>query len=400
MSNTANRANLEDLSSLVLAAQELLSAKFGKAIHIPSLNRLTDPDRRNAVYRCTAYSENELTGSFIIKKISGPAFSTRDPDDWDVTRFFNDWVGAEYLESVFMGSPIGPRFFGGNIDMGFFILEDLGEHRSLVGPLLEGDATGAEKALQKFAVCLGKLHASTAGDVNRFQALYTAKLAGLQPFLPERFELEARLQKIETQLENLGLPVPAALTDEIQRAVNAVVQPDEFLTYIHGDPCPDNLFDMGDHFRLIDFEFGHFGHALLDSVYPRMIFTTCWCANRIPEDVVARFEKRYREELVRGCPKAQEDAVWESALVQMCGYTLLRTLTMHLEDGLKEDHEWGRATTRQRVLARLQAFIITSEEFNKMPALRGTAEQLLKLLQLRWSETTALSLYPAFNQAA
>jgi hypothetical protein len=130
-----------------------------------------------------------------------------------------------------------------------------------------------------------------------------------------------------------------------------------------------------------------------------MIFTTCWCANRIPLQVVARFENRYREKLLHGCPAAKEDAVWETALANICGYTLLRTIGMHLEDGLKEDSQWGRASIRQRVMARLQAFILTSEELHKLPALQAAARQLLTTLQMRWPETPQLHLYPAFNIA-
>jgi DNA-3-methyladenine glycosylase I len=37
-----------------------------------------------------------------------------------------------------------------------------------------------------------------------------------------------------------------------------------------------------DELRLIDFEFGRLGHALMDGTYGRMIFPSCWCANRLP----------------------------------------------------------------------------------------------------------------------
>jgi hypothetical protein len=399
MDSSEKNASLDQNSALVLAAQEIISEKFGRSIEITSIDRITDPDRRNDVYRCIVDPEKEDSSSFVIKKIAGPAFSTNDLESLELMRFFSDWVGAEFLNHVSTGNSICPQFYGGNLQMGFFVLEDLGEHRSLVGPLLDGDAVTAEIALQKYARCLGKLHAMTTGKAERFETLFASKLPGLRPFAYELNELAPRMKNVVSQMEQLGVSTPATLTSEIQTIMDAVSQPGPFLSYIHADPCPDNVFDLGDHFRLIDFEFSHYGHALMDSVYPRMIFTTCWCANRIPEKVVSRFEARYREELIRGCPEAQDDAVWETALVNICGYTALRTLIMHLEDGLKEDSEWGLASIRQRLLVRLQAFILTSEEFHRLPSLRGAAGQLLELLQTRWSETPHLPLYPAFNSA-
>ena len=100
-----------------------------------------------------------------------------------------------------------------------------------------------------------------------------------------------------------------------------------------------------------------------------------------------------------GCSAAQEDGVWEQALVTICGYWLLKTLEWHLEPALKEDRSWGRASLRQRVLARLEAFVSTSREFGGCPALYDTAARLLDDLGGRWSETASLPLYPAFQDA-
>jgi hypothetical protein len=77
-----------------------------------------------------------------------------------------------------------------------------------------------------------------------------------------------------------------------------------------------------DELRLIDFEFGRLGHALMDGTYGRMIFPSCWCANRLPSRLVSKMEAVYRTELVKGCPEAQEDRIFERALVSVCGFWL------------------------------------------------------------------------------
>jgi hypothetical protein len=172
------------------------------------------------------------------------------------------------------------------------------------------------------------------------------------------------------------------------------------MAYIHGDPCPDNVFDSNEQMRLIDFEFGHFGHALIDAAYGRMLFPTCWCANRLPRSMVEQMENRYRTELISSCPEAQEDILFEHALITSCGFWLLNTLAWHLERSLEEDRNWGIASVRQRILARLEAFMTISEELNHFPSIRGTAGHLLDLLQKRWSEIAPLPLYPAFENVS
>ena len=152
--------------------------------------------------------------------------------------------------------------------------------------------------------------------------------------------------------------------------------------------------------RLIDFEFGRFGHALMDGTYGRMLFPTCWCANRLPSALVSRMETVYRAELVKGCPEAQEDRIFEGALVRVCGFWLLSTLNRDLEHALDADRTWGIATIRQRLLARVETFIMTAEEYDHLPALRGMASRLLEVLHKAWHETHPLPLYPAFQTAS
>lgn len=193
------------------------------------------------------------------------------------------------------------------------------------------------------------------------------------------------------------MPTNEKLNNEIEAILKAVKLPGPFLAYIHCDPCPDNLFDLGDQYRLIDFEWGHFGHMLLDVIHPRMMWPSCWCANRLPDETIAKMENSYRSLLVQACPQVQEDSVWELGLVQMCGITFLNRLAWDLEEALQEDRKRGIATNRQRMLAQIEAFIKTAETFGKLPALQGTASHLFTSLQKQWADTTPLKLFPSFN---
>lgn len=128
-----------------------------------------------------------------------------------------------------------------------------------------------------------------------------------------------------------------------------------------------------------------------------MMFPSCWCANRLPHPVVQQMEHTYRAILSKQRPIVECDSIFETALAKACGYWMLNTLARHLESALRKDLNWGISITRHRVLARLEASIITAQEFNQLSALRGTASRLLDLLQQRWRGTPSLPDYPAFR---
>jgi hypothetical protein len=391
---------IEQNTALIKIAETIVSTSLGKPIHFTSMERLSGPGGDSILYRCVSASASEPTASFMIKKSAKSLLSVEHLSTEQGKRFLNDWVGAEFLSSLHPGNRISPVFYGGDLEQGFFILEDFGEHHNLVNPLLQGDAVNAENGLLKYYTALGTLHAMTAGKANVFEAMFSTRFPGQQPFAEEMLGIEERIQKVYELLDQFGVPVNQALTDEIEKVTTAVSLPGPFLTYIHGDPCPDNVFDMGDHYRFIDFEWGHFGHALLDAVYPRMMWPSCWCANRLPDEIIARMESNYRAKLIEGCPEAQEDRVWEMRMVQMCAMTLLNRLAWDLGLALPEDRKRGIASIRQRTLAQLESFVKTSENFHKLPALRGVANLLFSLLKKRWVDTIPLPFYPAFEQTS
>jgi hypothetical protein len=363
------------------------------------MERLTGRGGESILDRGLSTLASEAASSFMIKKSARSLLSVENLSTEQGKRFLNDWVGAEFLSSLLPDNRISPVFYGGDLEQGFFVLEDLGEHHNLVNPLLQGDAVNAEDGLLKYCIALGTLHAMTSGKARVYEAMFSARFPGQQPFAEELLGIVERMQSVYELLEHLGIPATKEMDHELKEVTDAVSRPGPFLAYIHADPCPDNLFDMGDHYRFIDFEWGHFGHALLDAVYPRMMWPSCWCANRLPDEILTQMESNYRAKLIEGCPQTQEDAVWELGFVQMCAMTLLNRLAWDLEQALPEDRKRGIASIRQRILAQLESFTKTSENFHKLPALCGIASQLYSLLQTRWADTVPLPLYPAFDQS-
>lgn len=387
----------EIFDTVTKVGERILSDIFGSPINFTDVQRLSEPDRRNSILRCITVPTDNVPSTFIIKKVQAEAYDPEDSSSWDTQRFFNDWVGSKFLSSLEGDTNHGPQFYGGSRELGFIVLEDLGVHRSLVEPLLHENTDSAKFALLRYSTRLGKMHADTVNRSDAYRKLFDSISSSRNSSAPTEQGLSESVEKVKAILASLEVLSEPAFLQEMQEIVSAVLNPEPFLAYIHGDPCPDNVFDNIEQLRLIDFEFGRYSHALIDATYARMLFPTCWCANRIPQSIVEEMENRYRMELIQGCPQAQENSVWEQALVNICGYWLLNTLSWHLEPALEEDRSWGIASVRQRIVARLEAFVTTSEKFGYGSAIAGTAGSLLDTLNKRWIGTDSLPLYPAFQ---
>lgn len=386
-------------ASLLVAAERVLAQTLGHEVRLGQVTRLTGPGRRNMILRCHVLSGSG-PASLIIKKVDdGPAHPDQS-DAWDARRFCSDWVGAQFLSTLQGHSPHGPHFYGGDREAGFILLEDLHPHQSLVEPLLNAEAAPAAQVLLLYATRLGALHTDTIGQAARFTRLWQTLTPQAVPWTREVESLVEQVLWLQTRLAALGVRVDASFASEVATLLAAMTIPGPFWAYIHGDPCPDNVLYTGGQVRLIDFECGHFGHALRDGAYGRMCFPTCWCANRLPDALVGQMEAAYRTALVPGCPAAEDDRLFADALVGACGYWVLRTLVQHLPSALDEDSRWGIATIRPRLMSRLEAFITTAEAYSCLPAMRGTAHRVLEALRQRWPATQRLPVYPAFHQGS
>ncbi len=381
----------ETFAPLRVAAERILSEVLGNQIHIDKIDCLTEKGRRNLLLRCFIRPVDGLPASFIIKKVEAEIYNPDDPCSWDTRRCFNDWIGSQFLSRIPSKFKHSPRFYGGDRHLGMIVIEDVQHRHSLVESLLGSDLTQVEWALLEYATCLGHLHTDTLGKAAEFDELYKTispqmKLAKASVNIPQH----------QSRLENLGIYPENDWLSDLEAIHQTVNHPGDFLVYIHGDACPDNVLDTGKELRLIDFETSYFGHAFLDAAFGRMMFPSCWCSKRLPHSMVQQMENTYRAILAQHCSVAEDDKIFETALVHTCGFWLLYTLSRHFEAALEKDGDFGISTIRQRILARLEVFIATSQEFKQLPSLRGTSSQLLDLLRQRWSDVANLPLYPAF----
>jgi hypothetical protein len=397
---TANEDQGSALASTVTAAERVLSDTCKAPVRLGQPERLTDEERRNIVLRCTvAEGPIGVPDSVIIKQAVPDRY---DPEDsshgsgaWGL---FNDWAGTQFLTDLTPEIPQCPRFYGGDRQAGLVVLEDLGSGDTLVEPLLGDDSSNAARWLLQLAKTLGHMHASTAGRAAEF-AMLRARLDGKEQG-GQSGQIRQALAQLPEALASIGISPSTRLDREVESVMAALEAPGPFLAYTHGDPCPDNCLQVGSNLRLIDFELGRFRHALSDGVYGHIFFPTCWCAGRVPAEIVTQMEATYRHELARGCPEAEDDHLFDRAVVECCAAWTLGTLTwiVGLEEVLERNEEWGIATIRSRIVTRLDAFVGISEQRGHLSEIREAAALAAEELRRRWTpETSALPFYPAFR---
>ncbi len=375
-------------------AEQVVSEKFGAPVRMDTGQLLTEEGRKTSVTR-HSLSQGPLgtPKSAIVKRASLQGLEGIKRD-WAYLGFLNDLAGINFLDAVLGTASPAPHFYGADRSASLFVLEDLGELDNLVPRLLGDDPQGATDALLRLAITLGKIHASTIGQDSAYEAIR----ASLGPPQPSFYKAMGGSDTLKNLLERIGIVTSRGFQKEIEAVLASTSEPGPFTAFTHGDPCPDNCADTGSEVKLFDFELGGFRHALLDATYARIMFPTCWCAGRLPKEVWTSWESAYRIELAASCAEATDDEMFYRGILDCCAYWTAFTLLEFLNSVLVEDQQWGIATRRQRILARLVAFTEIDEEPKYLIETRSLYKQLHEKLLGMWSwESDNLAQYPAFR---
>ncbi|HMN30738.1 MAG TPA: hypothetical protein PKE45_21475, partial [Caldilineaceae bacterium] len=113
---------------IIRAAEQLLSQRSVRTVKFTNVECITDEDRRNRLFRCSVEKPSAgIPASLILKQVVAKNYQPDDATAGDTVRFFRDWVGAEFLSNLPGDPGHAPRFYGGDRQLGFIILEDLGQ---------------------------------------------------------------------------------------------------------------------------------------------------------------------------------------------------------------------------------------------------------------------------------
>lgn len=388
-----------DYASLV---EEILGAQWGGKVRLGNSEEMKG-SKRLLIYRCTLVeSPAGKPNSVIVKHVNySPPAGAHDEDTEITPAIINkDWAGLVFLNELDLAGTLVPRFYGGSKEIGLMVMEDLGSSDSnRLNLLLQGnDPLAAEAGLMALMRSVGRLHALTMGKMARYEAILT-ELGEIDRKDFELYSFEFLNPGFEKLAKQLEITLPAGAVEEMDQVYRLLKEPGDFLAFVHGDPCPDNCLLVEGEMRLFDFELGNFRHALLDGAYSRFHFPTCWCVNRLPEDLWRKMEAAYRVELVKGCPSAADDEVFYPALLAAgIGWSLGLCEWYDMPELFNKDFDWGTSTVRQRFMLRFDMVARSAAELGYFPVLGACFAEFAAKLRTYWlPETAEMPLYLPFR---
>jgi hypothetical protein len=384
-----------DVPDLAARAATALSRAGGGPVTLDHIQPLSKDARRNFIARARATDAAGQARAVIVKATRSPSYDPAADNSLESSGLVREWVATAYIRDRAPGRRHGAALLAGDAPYGLLVFEDLGSDlRTLVDPLLEGTAQDAERALALYAAALARLHADTAdcGEAHHaaFQSIFGAGRPRRSP--GRRVEKQA-----EGVAAKLGGSAPA---DELALLSARLADPGPWQSLVHGDPCPDNALLVDGAIRLIDYEFAQPSHALLDGLYWRIGFPTCWCAGRVPAGVAQRIEDVYRMELAAAMPLARDETAYRTELAYVAAIWLFTCLSWRLDAALVDDARWGIWSIRGRLIWYLEAVIEMTASVGVLPGINAAAQGWLAGLQCRWPEAEPLGLYPAFAAPA
>lgn len=400
------------LREIIDEASKLISLRFGKTINFSKVIQLSEPDRRNVILRLLVDKpQNGIPKTLILKQNSTETnkfdIAKCETEIEQLSRFAHDWAGIEFLTEI--GSDHAPHFYAGSLEHRFILIEDLGvSHPSLVGPLTRSPSVinvrEAESALIAYVRRIGRMQVDTLGKSDQFASILNKVYPQALRF---NFLSEEDVSNVFNQFKTLIGNESKELGKEIHSVLEFSKSHGDFHVLLHGDICPDNVYYQGHEIKLIDFEFGDFGNALIDGVYLRMNMPSCWCSKAVPKEVLDKMESAYREELEIGMPATREDVKYNKQLIFACAYWLIRTLSsmdvnrewICPSGPVDPDSEWDPTENgfRPRILSRLDAFISCSKNSGLLSEFRKASIDLLSYLKMVWPESGYIDVFPVFR---
>lgn len=340
-------------AAIQTVAERVLSDAWSATVELTlEESNLGGSDRSYVCRYAVRSGSPNLPKSVIVKQAVAVGSETYDigASYGPAWRLFNDWAGLQFLSELAGSESPAPRYYAGSREAGLIISEDLGSVKRLDQLLLGKDQKAAVDGLMAFMASVGRMHAMTIGQRKIFDQLRE----GLGPRQAEpKHVVDVQARKLREFTRGAGVNLPSGIEADFKVLELFLDKDNPFMAYSHNDLCPDNCLIVDNGIKLVDFETSSYRHALLDGVYGRIHFPTCWCVNQLPPSICEQMEEVYRHELAKGCPEATDDKLFKRAVVEACAWQLLSTMYTGL---LNKDLPWGISTQRQRIVVRLDRF--------------------------------------------
>jgi hypothetical protein len=385
--------NDAEVLATMMAAESVLSRRFGSKV------TLADPvdlggSERSIVLRVKASSHFALPRTLVLKRYVLP--TDHEPAD----SFIREAVSYQLFTSLATEDRVCPELFAHEGTHRLLVLEDLGRAPTLAGKLMGDDARGAERALLSWAHSLGRLHATTAGREQDFDALQR-RLGPPRSKDPLATDGPTALAELPDLLETeLGVATPNAAKECAERTRN-LLGAERQRAFSPSDSCPDNNLITSRGVRFLDFEGGCVRNIMFDAAFLRVPFPSCWCAFGLPTGMTDAMLAGWRAEVRAMWPDLDDDTVLLPRLLDAqlfwVWFTTWQLFTTPELEGCPHAARSIETPSRPVVLAtrwrRLAECAVTSGA----DPVASHAGAVVAALESRFDGDLSLPLYPAFR---
>jgi len=400
------RQIMTDEINLIQLAEGLLTEATGHVAKLVNPEKLSS---ENVVLRCQLDPPpSDFPPFVILKQVTTTKFNNPDGPDGESHHFLNEWASLEFLTNLSGQASYGPRLLASSRGHNFIILEDFGQHPTILDILRSDDRDSAQKGLRAIGSFLGKIQAATYGREEVFTAIQ-ARLGAASPLSDSTIDFRERVARFQDCFETLHFQPATGFWEALQKLEQAIHEQTPFRTFIHADAGPHNFLYLDGTVQLLDYEFGAYHHGLLDVVSARLGFPHTGQVQTVPPEFARQLERAYQEEMLEVLPKISDGTFFEKALVDACAHwALSRWLGIWnyyfnerfaLGDEKLANEKMGLTAeqaqrSRARVMTLYQSFLQFAHQTNRQRIIAETLESFVGILQKEWPDLDVMPIYP------
>ncbi|MCB8980105.1 MAG: phosphotransferase [Ardenticatenaceae bacterium] len=402
---------MTDKNDLLPLAEQILAKETGRIVKLTNPQTLSS---ENVVLRCQlAPPLAAYPPSVILKQVTTTKHNNPSGPDGESHRFLNEWACLEFLTIHSGPTSFGPRLLASSRDNNLIILEDFGQHPTMLELLRGDDRVAAQQGLTAIGTFLGQMQAATYGQEAAFTAIQS-RLNAASPLSDSTVDFREKIAQFEDCFTTLQFQPSAGFWDALQNLEQTMHGHTPFRTFIHADAGPHNFLVIDSTVQLLDFEFGTYHHGLLDVVSARLGFPHSGQAQSVPPEFAHQLERAYQQEMLGVIPQIGDDAFFTRALVDACAHWALsrwigiwtyyfkERFALGDETRTNEKMGWTAVqaqTTRGQAMTLYQSFRQFAHETNHQLVIAETLAAFVQILQREWPDLAVMPIYSGLQNS-
>jgi len=264
----------------------------------------------------------------IVRRITGLS-ATGERADLVVKLFRTageGWVREVAALECLRGTGSAPHLVASGDAPPVMIADFAGHGASVADTLQAGDPEAAADAVRRWARALAGVHGASRELRPRFRDELRAREGDL-PVAETRMAavVEDAVRTLDQECAALGVAVPTGSFDAL-RGIGRRLAGSGAAALTPSDTCPDNNVLVDDRLVLLDFEGAEWRHVAWDVAYLRVPWPTCWCAWRLPPQVVEDAIAGYREEAAAALPEVADGTFLGDVAAASVAWSLMSTM--------------------------------------------------------------------------